>query len=153
MSLELQSAHLLARPPRIVTAETRKKISDSQVGTKNHNYGKKFSIETKAKMSDSMMCNTRYDFDGVTILPRRMKFIRGSGAIGYSIVSHSSLRNRRVDFTCMQHIFDRDKGTLDEVRAKCMFYLDHLDECASNRISPIPKLVFMKGFRSVTSSL
>jgi len=34
--------------------ETRKKMSERQMGDKNHNYGKKISIETKMKMSQAL---------------------------------------------------------------------------------------------------
>jgi group I intron endonuclease len=35
-------------------SETKKRISAAKSGTKNHNYGKKFSAETRAKISKSM---------------------------------------------------------------------------------------------------
>lgn len=136
----------LPKRKRTATAETKKKQSDAHSGDKHHYFGLARSGETKAKIAKTLSSITRYDFDAATPLPQHMKTVNDSGTIGYMIVGHTILGNSKIKFTSKLSMSDSD--VIAKLRAKCGFYLEHLDACAANNVPATPKTEFMKGFTS-----
>lgn len=131
---------------RKASDETRKKQSEAKQGNKHNMFGRVVTEDTRNKLSDALTKNIiRYDFDMVTPLPHYMKTLNDANDTGYLIVSHPSLsRACRVKFSSKRVLVNDDIMTL--LRAKCVFYLEHLNRCMATGGEPIDKAVFMKDF-------
>lgn len=134
---------------RTISEETRRKLSDAKLGSKHPAFGKTPSMETRAKMSATMTSIVRYDFDGVTPLPRHMKRVDHSSTSGYGITGHPALRvgskHKRVEFSSMKFLVQQNRDLLPNLRTMCLSYLAHLDECEIRGVIPTPKSQFVKG--------
>lgn len=142
---------MLPAPPlankRKASLETRLKQSVAHLGDKHHYFGLTRSDETKAKISKTLSGTIRFDFDGTTALPLHMKTINESGTTGYAIVGYPGMM--KVQFSSKRSMAELDDGALPVLRAKCIFYLDHLNMCAASGVPPSPKNVYMKSFSLV----
>lgn len=129
---------------RTATAETRKRQSEAHIGDKHPFFGAVRSEETKNKIAKTLSSVTRFDFDGVTILPSHMKTVNESETIGYVIVGHRLIPDIKIKFSSKRSL--STNAIVASLRAKCVFYLDHLNTCAAGGVTPTPKLSFMQGF-------
>lgn len=97
------------------------------------------------KISKTLSSITRYDHDAVTTLPPHMKVMNEAGTIGYMIVGHDALpNNSKIKFSSKRSV--SSDVILANLRARCLFYLGHLNACTENGIAPTPKIAFMEGF-------
>lgn len=130
---------------RPTTAETRKKQSDAHSGEKHHYFGVIRSEETKLKITRTLSSITRFDHDAVTTLPPHMKVMNEAGTIGYMIVGHNALPGKcKIKFSSKRSM--SNDVILTNLRARCLFYLEHLNACAENSVAPTPKIAFMESF-------
>lgn len=132
---------------RKASVETRKKQSEAHTGAKHHCFGVACPDETKAKISRTLSSITRLDFDGVTPLPQHMKTLNDAGDVGYMIVAHAALsKTSKIKFSSQRSNSEGNPGVLVLLRAKCGFYLSHLNECEATHTTPTVKNIYMKGF-------
>lgn len=96
-----------------LSPETRQIMSINR--RKNPHFSKPHTIETKQKISQSLIDNvTRYDHDG-SILPKYVKYINWKDRIGYQVVSHPSRKNK---------YFVSSSKPPDILFQECMHYLE-----------------------------
>lgn len=129
---------------RRVSDETRRKQSLAHSGAKHHFFGSSRLAETKDKIAESLRCTARLDFDTATLLPRYMKTVTGSEAIGYSIVGHPATPLKRFEFSSLPRKHGEDDKVLGVLRERCVFYLNHLNECSLSDKTPTSKIIFMR---------
>ena len=76
--------------------ETKKRISDTKKGEKHHQFGIPVTDETKEKIRQTNIDNAiRVDRDGISILPKYLKYVNWSSETGYHIVSHPLCKQRK----------------------------------------------------------
>lgn len=134
---------------RTATTETRRKQSDAHSGEKHHYYGVARAEGTKTKIARTLSSITRFDFDNVTALPAHMKTVSESNTIGYVIVGHEVLAGSKIKFSSKRSL--SNSLVIATLRAKCVFYLEHLNACAASGTAPIPKVAYMIGFSDAPS--
>lgn len=143
MSIVEPIAHGKAKMKRRATDETRRKQSEAHSGDKHHYFGCERSEETKLKIARTLCSVVRYDFDAVTILPSHMKTVDEVGTIGYMIVGHESVPGK-IKFSSKRTL--SNEAIVMSLRARCVFYLDHLNACVADGSPPTPKSAYMEGF-------
>lgn len=72
--------------------------------------------ETKQKISQSLIDNViRYDRDGITLLPKYIKYVNWSDRCGYQVVSHPTVKNK--------YFVSQKKKPLHDLLEEAMAYI------------------------------
>jgi hypothetical protein len=100
----------------------------NKVGTKHHQYGIPITDEAKKKIRETNINNAiRTDRDGVTILPKYMKYVKWKTEEGYHIVSHPRCKLRK--FVSTLNVND---GILDGKKKEALEFLKNLNLTIGN---------------------
>jgi group I intron endonuclease len=117
----LKSAGRCGRP----SDETLRRMSESMRGAKHPQYGKPHRAETKQKISQTNIDKMiRYDYDGITELPKYLKYVKWSDQEGYHILSHPLCKKKVFVYVLAAAKAQR---SLSECKKEAMKLLDALN--------------------------
>jgi hypothetical protein len=118
----LKSAGRCGRP----SEETLRKMREAHSGAKHHQYGKPQREETKKKISQTNIDKMiRYDHDGITELPKHLKYVKWSDQEGYHIISHPLCKKKAFVYVVAA---TKVKKSLSECKEEAMKFLDALNQ-------------------------
>jgi group I intron endonuclease len=104
--------------------ETKKKMSESIRGENHPQYGKPREKETIEKIRQTNIDNAiRIDRDGITILPKYLKYVNWEKETGYHIVSHPLCKQKK--FVTVR---SNDNNLLYKKKIEALEFLNNLNK-------------------------